>query len=105
MSVASRCVVSIVVVKMRKAELSVVRQITSSRQSPRRSALSAGVDFEPLLEEQSVAVSRRLTVPVPQSHLSMRLPSRISRRRSPSHQQAKLIDDGREAEISVPLAE
>src|SRR3977135_1019282 len=83
-----------VVVKIRSSLLSVVLKITSSRQSPNRSALRAGVAFVPLFDEQSAAVMMVFSVPLCQSHFEMRLPSRISRTKSPSHQIAKLTDRG-----------
>jgi hypothetical protein len=50
---------------------SVVGQITSSRQSPSRSAQSVGVDFVPLFERQSSAVRIRSVFSVSQFHLEM----------------------------------
>ena len=44
-------IIAIGVVKIRKAVLSLVRQMTSSRQSPNRSADKPGFDFEPLFDE------------------------------------------------------
>ena len=58
----------IVVEKMRSSLSSVVRRITSSRQSPRRSALRAGFDLVLLLAVQPSAVKRRWVVSVSQSH-------------------------------------
>src|SRR5918992_4169812 len=77
---------------MRSAVLAVVGQMTSSRQSPNRSADSDGVALEPLLEWTPLAVSSRESEPVP--YLSMRVWSSSSRTGSPSHQTRKLIDDG-----------
>ena len=54
-NVGMRLVAGIVVVKMRSSVLSLRRQMTSSRQSPRMSPLSPGVDLEPLLELQPCA--------------------------------------------------
>ena len=62
---------STVVVKICSAVLSDLLQITSSRQSPRISALNAGFDFVPLFEEQSEAVSTLLVVLLLWFHLSM----------------------------------
>src|SRR5690349_1608300 len=76
---------------MRSAWLSDVRQTTSSRQSPNRSAARAGVDFVPLLATP-LPVSSRVSPPVP--YLSMCVPSRSSRTGSPSHQITKLIEPG-----------
>src|SRR3954454_9646056 len=77
---------------MRRARLSVVGQTTSSRQSPRMSADSDGVDFVPLLACTPLAVSSRVSPLVP--YLSMWVPSRSSRCASPSHQTTKFVDDG-----------
>src|SRR5262249_34442171 len=77
---------------MRSAELSVSRQTTSSRQSPVRSAVSAGVDLVPLFELTPLAVSRRLVAPA--LHLSMWFESRSSRVSSASHQITKFCDVG-----------
>src|SRR5256885_753893 len=88
---------------MRSSLLSVVRQITSSRQSPRMSAESAGVDFVPLFDEQSSAVSRRVSVSSFQFHLSIWFEFSSSRRRSPSHQTPKLHEDGFFSEIFSPF--
>ena len=73
---------------MRSDVLSAERQITSSRQSPKRSAVSAGVALVPLLEAAPVAVSSRTSELVFQSHLLIQLLSSISRSRSASHQTA-----------------
>ncbi len=69
MRVVMRCWVGMVVVKMRRALLSLVRKMTSSRQSPKRSALRTGVDFEPLLGRQPSAVKRVLSCDFSKSHL------------------------------------
>ena len=61
-----------------------------ARMSPERT----GVALLPLLEVTPSAVRMFFSVPLCQSHLSMRLRSRISRRRSPSHQIAKFADRG-----------
>src|SRR5690606_12754338 len=68
---------------------SAVEKITSSRQSPKRSALNTGVDFVPLIETHPSAVNSR-----PAPYLSMWFPSSNSRVRSPSHQIRKLVDGG-----------
>src|SRR5262245_54120860 len=77
---------------MRRNALSVVRQTTSSRQSPNRSPLSAGVDLVPLLDVTPDAVSRRVSADVP--YLSMWLLSSSSRTVSESHQTRKLAEPG-----------
>src|SRR4051812_33378020 len=77
---------------MRNARLSVVRQITSSRQSPRMSPESAGVDLVPLLDATPLPVSSRVSPPVP--YLSIFVASTSSRTGSPSHQARKFADDG-----------
>ena len=79
---------------MRNSLLSVVRQITSSRQSPNRSALKQGVALEPLLATQPSAVSRLLVVSFFQSHLSILFLSNSSRVKSSSHHTTKLVDEG-----------
>src|SRR4051794_4393973 len=76
---------------MRRNLLSAVRQMTSSRQSPNRSPLSAGVLFDPLLATQPSAVNNRSNDAVFQFHFAIQLPSRISRSGSASHQIAKLV--------------
>src|SRR5687768_6373611 len=77
---------------MRSAVLSDVRQMTSSRQSPNRSADSAGVALVPLFDATPEPVSRRVSPPVP--YLSTCVPSSSSRVVSPSHQTRKFVDDG-----------
>src|SRR6185436_13172682 len=89
---------------MRSSLLSVVRQITSSRQSPRISALNAGVAFVPLFDVQPSAVSKTVSVPSVQFHLVMRLRSSSSRNTSPSHQTPKLHERGSRSAIFSPLA-
>ena len=93
----------IVVEKMRSSWLSVVRSMTSSRQSPSRSTLRAGVDLVPLLEEHPSAVKITSSVSFSQFHFEIRLPLRISRRRSPSHQTPKLHEAGFFSEIFSPF--
>src|SRR6478752_2903508 len=88
---------------MRSSLLSVVLQMTSSRQSPRTSAQRQGVDFEELFEEQFSAVTRLVSRLSCQSHLVILLPLRSSRSRSPSHQTPKLHDRGFRWEIGSPL--
>ncbi len=77
---------------MRSALLSSVRQMTSSRQSPRMSADSAGVAFVPLFDATPSPVSSRVSPSGP--YLSMWVPSSSSRVRSPSHQLRKLALEG-----------
>src|SRR5262245_45394836 len=89
------------VVYMRSAELFDSRQITSSRQSPRMSALSAGVALVPLLEAIPESASSEDVFPASQFHLVIVTPSSNSRSRSPSHQTPKLID-GLVAAICTP---
>jgi len=76
----------LVVVKMRTLCPSLVGQITSSRQSPRKSADRQGLPLVPLMETQPEAVKRAPTL-----YLERVIPSNISRKRSPSHQAAKLM--------------
>jgi hypothetical protein len=70
---------------MRSELLSAALQMTSSRQSPRISALSAGVALVPLFDNAPPAVRSRTSVPDVQSHLLIQMSSRISRSRSASH--------------------
>src|SRR5262247_1326743 len=93
--------VGMVVVYMRSAALPVSRQITSSRQSPNMSALSAGVAFVPLFEAMPESESSAVVFPASQFHLLIVTPSSSSRSRSPSHQTPKLIE-GLVAEICTP---
>ena len=88
---------------MRRAELSLSRQTTSSRQSPKRSAQSPGVALVPLLEERPVGESWVRVLLICQFHFEIVVPSRSSRVRSPSHQQRKFIGPGRVETISLPL--
>src|SRR3954467_1925010 len=88
---------------MRSALLLVVGQMTSSRQSPNRSADSDGVDFVPLLECTSAPVSRRVSPPVP--YLSMCVASSSSRVGSASHQTRKFCEPGLRVATTVPLGE
>src|SRR6187549_1455733 len=74
---------------MRKAELFASRQITSSRQSPIRSATRLGTDLLPLLEAHTVQVSR-----LPAPSLLMVVPFSSSRVSSASHQIRKLTELG-----------
>src|SRR5215207_9521583 len=92
------------VVKMRSSLLSAVRQITSSRQSPNRSADKTGVDLVPLFRTQlSLAASSRLSVVLfSYSHLSILVPFRISLNTSPSHKTPKFTA-GVLSEILFPL--
>src|SRR4051812_39213181 len=85
---------------MRSAVLSVVGQITSSRQSPNRSPDSDGVDLVPLLECTLAAVSRRVSPEVP--YLSMWVPSSSSRVVSASHQVRKFVELGLRVDTTVP---
>src|SRR5690606_6908976 len=87
---------------MRSALLSVVRQITSSRQSPNRSPDSAGVALVPLLEATPLAVSRRVSPPVP--YLSIWVWSSSSRTGSASHQIRKLAEPGLRLATWLPVA-
>src|SRR5918995_1536972 len=90
---------------MRSAVLSAVRQMTSSRQSPRMSAESAGVAFVELFEATPAGESSTLDVIVVQFHFLTAVPSSSSRSKSPSHQTPKLICEGRAAEICTPFAD
>src|SRR5215475_16136943 len=86
---------------MRSAALFDSRQITSSRQSPRMSALRQGVALVPLFEEIPESASSGDVLPASQFHLVIAVPSSNSRNRSPSHQTPKLIE-GLAAEICTP---
>src|SRR5215475_11429690 len=86
---------------MRSARLSVVRQITSSRQSPRMSAERTGVALMPLLEATPLAVSSRV-LPFG-SYLSICVLSRSSRTGSASHHTVKLSEGGLVADTCRPL--
>src|SRR6266542_5160024 len=90
---------------MRSAALFLSRQITSSRQSPRMSALKHGVAFVPLLAAisglEAESESSAVVFPWSQFHLLIVVPSSSSRSRSPSHQTPKLIE-GLVAEICTP---
>src|SRR4051794_40142278 len=88
---------------MRSSLLSAVRQITSSRQSPKISAQRHGVDLVPLLETHPSATSSGDSLSVFQSHLVMRLESSNSRSVSPSHQTPKLQERGLRWETVSPL--
>src|SRR5262245_58201820 len=89
---------------MRSSLFALDRHMTSSRQSPKRSALRAGVDLVPLFDERPPGERIELPVPVRWFHFVIVVPSRISRSRSASHQIAKFICPGRPLEICVPLA-
>src|SRR5262245_46680049 len=89
---------------MRNASFVFSRQITSSRQSPKISALKLGVALVPLFEEMPEGASIGLDVLVFHPHLEIVGLSRISRNRSPSHQTMKFICPGRFGVICVPLA-
>src|SRR5690348_8964534 len=93
-----------VVVYIRNSLLSVVRQITSSRQSPRMSALSAGVAFVPLFDAQPSAVSIMVSAPSAQFHLKIVLRSSNSLSVSPSQKTPKLQERGSWSDIFSPLA-
>src|ERR1041384_6744338 len=86
---------------MRSAVLFVVGQITSSRQSPKRSPESDGVALVPLLECTSDAVSSRVSPEVP--YLSTWLPSSSSRTGSASHQARKLLEPGWRLLTTAPV--
>src|SRR6187399_3057370 len=85
---------------MRSAALLVVRSTTSSRQSPKMSPLSAGVDLVPLLDVVPSAVSRRVSPPVP--YLSTWLLSNNSRTVSASHQIRKFVEPGLREDACPP---
>src|SRR5215212_9699787 len=89
---------------MRRAVLSAVRQMTSSRQSPRMSPMSAGVAFVELFEESPAGESSVFDLPVVQSHFEMVVPSSNSRRRSASHQMPKFFGEGADVLICTPVA-
>src|SRR4051812_9043687 len=90
---------------MRSSRPSAERQITSSRQSPRMSAESAGVALVPLLAAHSAQRSNSVVVESFQFHFEITTPSSNSRSGSASHQIPKLMDGGLRAEISTPFAE
>src|SRR3954452_8163029 len=75
--------------------------MTSSRQSPRMSPDSDGVDFVPLFECTSAPVSSRVSPEVP--YLSMCVASSNSRVASPSHQITKLVEPGFRVATTEPL--
>src|SRR5262245_32203238 len=85
---------------MRSALLPVVRNTTSSRQSPKMSPLNAGVDFVPLLDVVPSAVKRRVSPPVP--YLSTWLLSSSSRTVSLSHQTRKFVEPGLREDACPP---
>src|SRR5262245_23970333 len=84
---------------MRSSLLSELRQMTSSRQSPRRSALRHGVALVPLFEEQPVAESRTTSDSFSQVHFEVV----VRWSRSPSHHTPKLHERGLRWEILSPL--
>src|SRR4051812_7581894 len=88
---------------MRSSLLSAVRNMTSSRQSPKRSADSAGVALVPLFDAQPAAVNSVVSVSFSQSHFVMLVRSSSSRRASPSHQMAKLHERGLRFDTTSPL--
>src|SRR5262245_44268431 len=84
---------------MKRAVLSDFRQMTSSRQSPKMSPASAGVDFVPLLEDAPGALvldefgSRsKFERPEPTTQLLIVVPSSSSYSGSASHWIAKLTN-------------
>ena len=74
--------------------------MTSSRQSPSRSAVSAGVDLVPLFDAQPLAL--RIELP---PYLLIDVPSSSSRVSSASHQIRKFCDDGFEPRLAFVVAE
>src|SRR5262245_14252931 len=76
---------------MRRAVFASLK-MTSSRQSPKRSADRLGVALVPSMDDAPVAVNKRVSPPVP--YLSMWLLSSSSRTNSPSHQIRKLTELG-----------
>src|SRR5262245_47762133 len=89
---------------MRSDKLSDARQITSSRQSPKRSALRQGVDLVPLLDERPLGERTKLLALLVQFHLEIVVPSSVSRSRSASHHTQKFIWPGRDVVICTPVA-
>src|SRR3569832_1498430 len=87
--------VTAVVVYRRSAELSLSRQITSSLQSPVRSAVSTGVDLVPLLDAQAVQDSSDPDAP----YFVVDVPSSSSRVSSASQYSRKFTGPGREAAV------
>src|SRR4051794_2817587 len=77
---------------MRSARLSLVRQATSSRQSPNRPADSAGSALAVLLDATSLPVRRR--APAPRPHFPTWAPSSSSRTGSASPHTTKLVEPG-----------
>src|ERR1700710_1211006 len=75
--------------------------MTSSRQSPRMSADSAGVALVPLFDATPEPVSRRVSPLVP--YLSICVPSSSSRCASPSHQTTKFVEPGLRLATREPL--
>src|SRR5688572_32286942 len=95
-----RRAVTAVVVYSRNAELFDSLQMISSRQSPSRSAVSAGVDLVPLFDAQPLALSSE-----PPPYLLIDVPSSSSRLSSASHQMRKFCDDGLLPTFALVLAE
>src|SRR5580765_7830697 len=89
---------------MRRLRLSDGRQMTSSRQSPNKSALRQGVDLVLLLEERPPGERSELLELLNQFHLEIVVPSSVSRSRSASHHTQKFIWLGRELVICTPVA-
>src|SRR5689334_14783599 len=96
-----RRVVTSVVVYRRSAVLLDSRSTSSSRQSPRRSAVSVGVDLVPLLEAQPDAESSAPEAP----SLVIEVPSSSSRVSSASHQMRKFWEPGLAPTFALLVAE
>src|SRR3569623_1877367 len=79
----------------RSAALSLSRQLTSSHQSPVRSAVSTGDDLVPLLEAHAVQDSSEPEAP----YLVIEVPSSSSRVSSASQYSRKFTGPGREAAV------
>src|SRR5215203_3186394 len=78
--------------------------MTSSRQSPKMSALNAGVAFVPLFDSAPSAVKITSVVSFSQFHFEIVLRSSSSLKRSPSQNTPKLHERGILSEIFSPLA-
>src|SRR3569832_571726 len=91
--------VTAVVVYRRSAELSLSRQLTSSLQSPVRSAVSTGVDLVPLLDAQAVQDSSDPDAP----YFVIEVPSSSSRVSSASQYSRKFAGPGREAAVGPDM--
>ena len=77
---------------MRRFLLSLVLSRISSHQSPSISAERVGLDFDPLFLLHSSQSNNNSLTPSNELYLDIRVPSSNSRDKSPSHQEAILIE-------------